>query len=741
MAQELKMRRGTTAMLDASVGGFAEMQVDTTTKEIRVFNGEQLGGYKVGRKPADNVAEFIASQEGSWGNGAVRQAAQHFYEETSDSDALVSNGASVKFHVIPGPKGLDVSACGADRTAVVACDDIVQAAADYASKKGYGLNVPDGVYTLEKGVYIRGSETIAGYKKHMDFTGSGENSCVFVTRNAPDYAFRIDARYVRLRNIRVMGSIDEIRDSDHSAQIGIWVENMREGALQNVKVEHIVGPGIQIDKCIVTRMEGVIVYRCGDATRPAIYQTDAAQDGFQASWLQASVEDAVGPIGGAIFASHRNSHFEVKLENQAQIYVEIGSPSGQALKGETVTFSGGTTGVVALTSNNPATSVHGNAQLVLEDVSGAIVSGETFNVTVSNGTDPISNASGTVKVTPTLVTGPQFKASGDYGTFDIYANQNALKDVSGGDGDIIFACSDSHITKAQVRGPHVGFGIVVSGARNKGELAYTDQGLTTLGDAATRDMAFVMSGPNNVFDTVRGRNCKGIDLPGSRCRVTHLDQSNVWGRTHRSQGNYSGVMYADVQQQAELAETGSVCAGIGSFYGTSGGSVSFAGATGDGITVSGEAARVGPIHLTNMGAATYGIRLTGADSSVEGAQVTVAATKTGIQNTAARGRVVDCKTSGGAVGIVARAAGGVIRGNKPTGYTTRGIEVNPSSAGLEGFVVADNYCYAQGAGATADILIGDDANKSHIINNNVAAAVGAIALGAGTGHVTTGNIT
>jgi hypothetical protein len=731
----LLVRRATTEALDGVLGAFAEMQIDVITKELRVFDGQTPGGFKVGRKPSEDVAGFLASQEGSWGIGTVRQAGPHFYVETEEPDALVRNSAEVRFRVIPGPNGLDVSACGADGGGEVACDAILQAACDYAAKRGFGVYLPSGVYKLEKGIKIRGSDAISGFRKYLDISGSGENSCVFVTENAPAYAFRIDARYVRLRNIRVMGSIDGIRDSDHSAKIGIWVENMREGALENIKVENIVGPGIQIDRCIVSRFEGVIVYRCGDATRPALYQTSATQDGFQASWLQASVEDAIGPVGGVLFSSHRNSHITVKLENQPQVYVEIGSPSGQVRRGETVTFSGGAVATVALTSNNPDTSVHGNVELVLTEVSGAIAVGESFTVTAGNSFDAISGATGTVKVAPTMTTGPQFWAGGEYGTFDIYANQNRLK-ADPEAGDITFACSDSHILKGQVRGPHVGYGVVITGQRNAAQLLYVDQGLTDLAEEASRYDAVLFSptAANNTVHTLRTRNAKGVDNAGSRNRIDQLDQTNLYGRSYRGQGNHSGVVYANVQQLADVEVNSPVnLQGEGTFFGTGGGVISAPAATGEVVLRS----RLGPVQIPDMGAANYNVRLSGEATSADGSTLTVAADKTGIQHVAVRGEVRDCIISGGAKGIYARNAGAAVRGGQISGYTSVGVHFDPPEP-TAGMRVEGVTFYSAGAGASADIQFADTVTKSHAINNSVTSELGAtgtVTTGTGTGNI------
>lgn len=691
---------------------------------------------KVVKRVYEDVPALQASAEPARGVGAEwRDLGGHVCREVApdSEDYLIRTSAGVKLQVAPGPLGLVVTAAGVDPTGAVACDAAFNAAFAYARSKNYGLALPPGRFRVAQGLDFIGSPTVSGFQIRMGIRGAGAQNTVFFSHGAPDYVLRIDARYFEASGFAITGSIDEIRDTAHSAKTGIWVENMRQGALTNFEVRHIVGAGLRIDRCIVSRIDGV-VYRCGSDTARAVDQTIADQDGCQASWVKINCEDAQGAAGAMRFLSCRNTHLEAKLENQPYWIFEISAPVGNAAREASVTFSGGATGVVALTNTDPSNLINGNGQLTVKDLTGTVTVGETF--TSSDG------ASGTVKAF-TAANGPQFWAGGEYGTFDIYANQNILKaDLTA--GDITFACSDSHILKGQVRGPHVGYGVVISGARNEAQLLYVDQGLTDVAEEASRYDAVLFSAgsANNTVHTIRTRNAKGVDNAGSRNRIDQLDQTNLYGRSYRGQGNFGGVTYANVQQLEALAETSPVnLQGEGTFFGTGGGVIEAPAATGEVVLLAGARARLGPVQIPDMGAANYGLRLTGADALVQGAVIAVAAGRTGIQNVATRGRVLDCDISGGAKGVYARTAGCVIRGGSVSGYTSIGVHCDPAAA-VTGMRVEGVSFHSAGAGASADIQFAAQVTKSFAINNSLATELGATGLvvpGSGSGNILTQN--
>ncbi|HBT01281.1 MAG TPA: hypothetical protein DEB47_15765, partial [Citreicella sp.] len=530
--------------------------------------------------------------------------------ETASDHHLTTQGG-LKLYVVPEVSGYNAVAFGADNTGRERCEEAFAKATDAARASGANVFVPAGLYRVERGLDFIGSPTISGFRMKTSILGSGSENTVFFSHGAPDYIMRINARYFNASGFSITGSIDEVRDTQHSAKSGLWIENLRSGAVTNFSIRHIVGAGLRIDRCIVSRIDGV-VYRCGSDTAHAVDQTVADQDGCQASWVRINCEDAHGSAGAVRFLSHRNTHIEAKLENQPYWIFETSAPVGNAAREATVTFSGGATGVVALTNTDPSNLINGNGQLTIKDLTGTVTVGETF--TSSDG------ASGTVKAF-TAAKGPQFWAGGDYGTFDIYANQNRLK-ADPEAGDITFACSDSHILKGQVRGPHVGYGVVISGQRNEAQLLYVDQGLTDVAEEASRYDAVLFSAgsANTTVHTLRTRNAKGVDNAGSRNRIDQLDQTNLYGRSYRGQGNYGGAIYANVQQLAALAETSPVnLQGEGTFFGTGGGVIEAPAATGEVVLLAGARARLGPVQIPDMGAANYGVRLTGADALVQGA--------------------------------------------------------------------------------------------------------------------------
>ncbi|SDI56190.1 hypothetical protein [Salipiger marinus] len=120
MAQELQLRRGTSAMLDNSVGAFSEVQVDVDTKELRVFDGETLGGFALARKPFNAVSYLLASGE-SWKPGEVIYSGDFRFEAkaSTDTDYDFVNAAQQRLKVLPLGGVLYLDSFGADPDGVL----------------------------------------------------------------------------------------------------------------------------------------------------------------------------------------------------------------------------------------------------------------------------------------------------------------------------------------------------------------------------------------------------------------------------------------------------------------------------------------------------------------------------------------------------------------------------------------------------------------------------------------------
>ena len=122
MADELQLRRGTTAMLNNKVGAFSEVMVDTNTKELRVFDGETIGGFSIARRAFTTVEHLQQSTELNWPVGHILSAGGYSYSVAAldaDDFHLVSN-LGLKLYVLPDADGwthlaaLGVDSSGAD---------------------------------------------------------------------------------------------------------------------------------------------------------------------------------------------------------------------------------------------------------------------------------------------------------------------------------------------------------------------------------------------------------------------------------------------------------------------------------------------------------------------------------------------------------------------------------------------------------------------------------------------------
>ncbi len=234
-------------------------------------SGKSLPGF-----PEDNLAigaserygdisSILNSTEGARGEWLIWEAGGMRYSEAASdsSDFDIETAGGVKLYALPDQNGrLNVLSFGVDNAGDLAIEEDTTRAFEAAKSRSKGLFFPSGFYRVEKGVDFISSLTISGFALNMDIRGAGLNSTIFYSHGSPDYVLKVNARYVTMGGFSVWGSRDGIRDRTHSARIGIYLEDFREGQLNDFKVEHIDGPGLQIDQCIVSRVDG-IVYRCG----------------------------------------------------------------------------------------------------------------------------------------------------------------------------------------------------------------------------------------------------------------------------------------------------------------------------------------------------------------------------------------------------------------------------------------------------------------------------------------------
>lgn len=654
--------------------------------------------------------------------------------ETATDHHLLTKGG-VKLYVVAGAMGLDVRAFGADDTGQTSCEEAFAKAVEAARAAGLNVFVPAGMYCVEQGIDIRGSSTISGYAINLDIVGAGQEATVFFSRGAPDYVFHIDARYIKLRGISVWGSRDQIRDSSQSARIGVWIKNMREGALTDFKVQHIVGSGLQIDKCIVSRIDGV-VYRCGSDVARAVEQTDGAQDGCQASWVRLNCEDGHGALGACRFLSHRNTHLEIKLENQPYHICEVDAPTGRPGKAETVTFSGGATATVALTSPQP--SAHGKSQLVIEDVSGTVSAQETF--TTSGG------VTGTVAAI-TAPTGPQFETSGDYGVLDIFANQNRLRTEG---AEVIFSRADAHtqIRNIAIRGVHLGTGVSVTGTDYMFDRVFLSPALIEVEDEAGYSYAMEITGARNHVTEYYSENAKGIHIGefAHRCKIGHFVQQTLFGQSALIRADDCEIATVDCTH-AEYSDPGMVFThvvnimGDNSRFGTGGGRLGFSRtpAGNNAVSISGTDSLLGPVVIEEAGAANIGVFMSGERCRLTGTRMIVAETAEGVRCAALDGVIDNPSIQGGAICIDLRATGARLIGGTLSGYAIRAVNAQPNAT-VEAMRIQDVTCHTPALSASTDIVVGANVTHSHVLNNNARRGRRVITLGSGTGNISSGNI-
>ncbi|SDI70666.1 hypothetical protein [Salipiger marinus] len=96
-------RSGDSAALDSTAGEASELQFDSKAKEIRVYDGTVLGGYKIARAPYASLAELRASPEPSRGVGRVWQTtlAEYVEEPAGSTDFDFATEAGVLLRATP----------------------------------------------------------------------------------------------------------------------------------------------------------------------------------------------------------------------------------------------------------------------------------------------------------------------------------------------------------------------------------------------------------------------------------------------------------------------------------------------------------------------------------------------------------------------------------------------------------------------------------------------------------------
>ncbi len=660
-----------------------------------------------------------------------RQLYQIASETATDYDFETAGG--LKLYAVADQGGrLNVLSFGVDNTGETACDDTMAAAIEAAKSRDLGLYIPAGYYRVERGIDFIASDTINGYAINMDVEGAGINSTVFFSQGSPEYVLRINARYISFSGFSVWGSRDQIRDSQHSAPIGIWMENMREGRLSDFKVQHIVGAGLQIDKCIVSRIDG-IVYRCGSDEKRAIEQTDEDTDGCQASWVRLNVEDAHGALGGMRWVSHRNTHIDVKMENQPYHILEIEEQTGRPIRDDVLTFTSGATGVIALTSNNPDSSYNNRMQLVVKDVEGTFAVGDSY--TSSAG------LVGTVMAW-TAPTGPQFETLGTYGFLSLYINQNKLKPTG---ASIIITGSENEFSLVKLRGHHEDIGMEVTGNDNTFAVVDLHQALESYDDHASYGYSLSVSGYGNHFNKVETRNSKGILLSGQATVVDALIQRQLYGQGAKFAGLGSGAKYVEAWHATYTDTNGDLdnrifhLSGENTFLGTDGGRIVASASGQDVVRISGESARLGPVDIQGMGTSSNAVNMTGLYAKCQGGKLQLSDGTTGILASGQACIAENMTILGGAIGVSATGKFAKIKGSYISGYSQCGVSAQPGSSTIG--VVVDGVSFTSpDAAANQDILVGSNLDYSHIVNNSIYDGVGVITLPTGTGNVSTGNI-
>lgn len=662
----------------------------------------------------ETVADFLASNQPSRGVGKITRASWFSYREVA-SNGMVQNAAGVHFDVIPGKEGYNALAWGIDNTGITAIDTLANSM--WASVKNTGINIfyPAGQYAVESGVDFTQDDSISGFSTQTDILGSGDESTIFFSRNAPAFVIKVDARYFSLRGIGIWGSQDQIRDSSQSAAIGLWLANARETKIENFRIAHIVGTGLRIDRCIVSRIDG-IVYRCGSDTARAVDQTNSDMDGCQASWVRLSVEDGHGSLGVMRFLSHRNTYIEAKLENQAQYIIEVNNPVGRALLDETITFSGGATATVALTSGLPDN--HPKAQLIIKDLNGTFTTSESFSAS--------GGATGDVAAF-TASTGPMLRLAGDYGTYRIRCNQNPLRTTG---AEVYLEASDAKSDgEIYLRGIHQNRAVEMSGSGYRLDLLSIEARLNDVANHADYDSALYLSGSDNLIKNYVSKNSKGIEITsaGDNSRIETIDQTELYGQalSDASDGfcnfyhKFSHATYVDpgigFDHIVRLTGTNTKLATIGG-EGTVGQCPS-----GENVfNISGDDVYVGPIDVTDAGSASIVAFYSGSRIVFDRTQLAIPSGSTGFRGSSSNSEATmsGVKTSGGAIGAYIQRSGDRVIGGRFTGYSTRAIQALPGSAATR-LAIVGNTCLSDDS--AVDDIRANSANitDSQILDNNV----------------------
>ena len=656
--------------------------------------------------------------------------------ETASDHHLTTQGG-LKLYVVPEVSGYNAVAFGADNTGRERCEEAFAKATDAARASGANVFVPAGLYRVERGLDFIGSPTISGFRMKTSILGSGSENTVFFSHGAPDYIMRINARYFNASGFSITGSIDEVRDTQHSAKSGLWIENLRSGAVTNFSIRHIVGAGLRIDRCIVSRIDGV-VYRCGSDTAHAVDQTVADQDGCQASWVRINCEDAHGSAGAVRFLSHRNTHIEAKLENQPYWIFETSAPVGNAAREAAVSFSGGATGVVALTNTNPSNLINGNGQLTIKDLTGTVTVGETF--TSSDG------ASGRVKAF-TAANGPQFESSGEYGILDIFANQNKLR-TTGSEIILSKANSHTHIRNLALRDVHYGVAVDVDGSDYTFARIYMTLGLTDVADHALYSHAMRISARNNHIGEFYSDNSKGVQIGpfAARCKIDSFVQENLYGQSALVEADDFTVSSVDCEHASYvdpgLDYTHVVhISGANCRFGTNGGRMAMGQtrSTSNVVSISGPGSALGPVNIETAGAAAIAVYMSGAGSRLDHTRATIATGKEGFRCAAVDGLIESPTVVGGAICIDLRATGARLIGGTLSGYSARAVNAQPGVA-LEAVRIQDVTCHSPSTNSASDITINGHVTYSHIVNNNIRRGNRILNVGTGVSNIVAGNL-
>lgn len=683
--------------------------------------------------PITSVAALL-SFSGSVSEGWPVDAEGNRYTATAPAEAApdLTLPGGAKLWVEREAGGLRAEAFGCDPTGAVPIDEVdalgttpLNRAITSARARGWRRVVfGPGDFALVNGVELRGDPSISGASMRFELCGAADETTRFFTRGAPDYAFKVNARYFRLRNIKVSGSQDSIRDSEHSPTVAaIWLENMREGALEDFKIEHVVGTGLRIDRCIVSRVKG-IVYRCGSDTAPAIDQTVSDQDGFQASWMEINCEDCHGAAGGAVFRSHYNSHIKLKFENQPYHIIEVSGHTGTAAKEQGVTFSGGATAETVFVASTGANN--SRVQLVVHQVDeggGPLNVGDTF-VTDDGMT-------GTVAAF-TLPNGPQFQSSGKYGVLDLFLNQNELHDGT----DCILSAANAHtlVTNLAMRGVHKGVALQVTGSDYFFSRMFMSLGLTDVADEGDYSYAMEITARNNHINDYYSENAKGIHIDefARRCTIDQFVQENLYGQSAHVEADDFLIRAVDIGH-ATYVDPG---LGYGSLFdldgdnvriATEGGRINAAQlpATHNVLSIAGANTYVGPAKVESAGASNIAVFTSGLQPVIDGLRLTLPAGGTGMRINSANARIKAPVIAGGATSIIMLAAGISLVGGILSGYTTRAVYAAPGAVAA-GFHIEGVTCENPGVGATNDIQLSTNTRHARVIGCNLLNGTGII---------------